>query len=50
MLNSMNIHKIQIRLMFESPDDLIAESHFQEVVIVGSKSLTVKSITEVTFV
>ena len=43
----MNIHKIQTRSMFESPDDLNAESHFREVAVIDSKGLTVVATTEV---
>ena len=47
MWNGMNIHKIQTRSMFQSPDDLIAESHFGEVAVINSKGLTVMAKTEV---
>ena len=47
MCNSMNIHKIQTRLIFESPDYLIAESNFREVAVIDLKSLTVVVTTEV---
>ena len=35
-----------IRLMFESPDDLIAERHFREVAVIDSRGLTVVATTE----
>ena len=35
------------KVMFESPDDLIAESHFWKVAVIGSRSLTVVATTEV---
>ena len=33
--------------MFESPDTLIAESRFQEVAVIDSKSLTLVATTEI---
>ena len=45
--NSVNIHKIRTRSMFESQDDLIAKSYSQEVVAIDSRGLTVVAITEV---
>ena len=42
-----NIHKIQLKSMFESSDDLIAESHFRDVSVIDSRGLTVMAITEV---
>ena len=43
----MNIHKIQIRLMYESPDDLIANGHFGKVAVIDSKGLIIVVTTEV---
>ena len=39
--HSMNIHRIQIKSMFESTDDSIGESHFWIVAVTDFRALSV---------